>query len=259
MAQARAPRLPDFVVIGAQKAGTTSLHGALGQHPGVMLPAVKELHYFSLHSDRPLSWYAAHFAGATSRQLCGEATPYYLFHPAVPARLAQCLPQARLIVLLRDPVERTLSHYFHAIRLGNERLPLPEALAAEAQRLAGADAALERPGAVHTAHQKQSYLARSRYEQQLPRFEPWRQQERLLVLRSEALFSEPHATLARVLGFLGLPEADAAGLQLPRHNSGTGEAAAVAPALRQQLREQLEPTYAWAAASLGFDWPEAER
>ncbi len=254
MPQVRTPRLPDFVVIGAQKAGTTSLHGALGQHPRVMLPAAKEVHYFTLHSEQPLSWYAAQFADADAEQLCGEATPYYLFHPAVPARLARCLPDARLIVLLRDPVARTLSHYFHAVRRGNECLPLSEALDAEPTRLDGAETALLSPGGVHLAHQRLSYVARSRYEQQLPRFEAWRQQERLLVLRSEDLFIKPQPTLAQVLGFLGLPAADATRLHLPMQNSGTGEATAVPPALRHRLREQLEPTYAWAASTLGMHW-----
>lgn len=254
MANAHAPRLPDFVVIGAQKAGTTSLHEALAQHPAVMLPAVKELHYFTLHSEQPLSWYAAHFADAQAGQLCGEATPYYLFHPAVAQRLARCLPDSRLIVLLRDPVARTLSHYFHAVRRGNEQLPLAEALAAEAARLADADAVLQRQGGVHRAHQQQSYLARSRYEQQLPRFDAWRQRGRLLVLRSEDLFAEPAGTLAQVYAFLGLSNPDTTDLVLAKRNSGQGEAANVSTAERQSLRAQLEPTYSWAASTLGLHW-----
>ena len=247
-------RLPDFVVIGAQKAGTTSLAAALRQHPGLYLPPSKELHYFSLHAERPLSWYAAHFEQAGPGQLCGEATPYYLFHPAAAARLAAALPLSRLIVLLRDPVARTLSHYFHALRRGNETLPLAAALAAEPARLAGAEATLRRPGGMHRPHQTQSYLARSRYELQLPRFAAWAQASRLLVLRSEDLFTDPQQALARVLGWLGLPASEADALQLPRQNSGSGEAATVPPALRASLRQQLAPTYSWAAETLGIHW-----
>jgi len=247
-------RLPDFVVIGAQKAGTTSLHAALAQHPQLFLPSTKELHYFSSGFDQPLASYGAHFGPARADQVCGEATPYYLFHPAAPQRLAACLPQARLIVLLRDPVARSLSHYFHAIRRGNETLPLEAALAAEPERLAGAEAMLQLPGGAHRAHQTQSYLARSRYDQQVPRFAAWQQAGRLLVLRSEMLFLEATATLERVLAFLGLPPADAAGLTLPRQNSGDGEAAGVSTAQRQALRDQLAPTYAWAATTLGMHW-----
>jgi hypothetical protein len=247
-------RLPDFVVIGAQKAGTTSLHAALAQHPQVFLPTTKELHYFSSGFDQPLASYGAHFGPAKAEQVCGEATPYYLFHPAAPQRLAACLPKARLIVLLRDPVARSLSHYFHAIRRGNETLPLEAALAAEPERLAGAEAVLQLPGGAHRAHQTQSYLARSRYDQQLPRFAAWQQAGRLLILRSEDLFNQATATLARVLAFLGLPESDAHHLNLPRQNSGEGEATAVSAWQRQSLRQQLDPTYTWATSTLGMHW-----
>jgi len=254
MAQARAPRLPDFLVIGAQKAGTTSLHRALQRQRRLFLPANKELHYFTAHSHQPLAWYAAHFARARAHQLCGEMTPYYLSHPAVPQRLAEHLPQVRLIVLLRDPVARTLSHYFHARRRGNESLALSTALTAESYRLEGAEALLLQPGASHWAHQTQSYLSRSRYELQLPRFDAWRQQGRLLVLRSEDLFGQPQQTLAEVLGFLGLPTGSASRLRLPKTNSGRGEAAAVPQEVRAALREQLAPTYHWAAKTFGLRW-----
>lgn len=246
-------RLPDFVVLGAQKAGTTSLHAALQRHPQLFLPAQKELHYFSNHSERPLSWYAAHFAPARPQQHCGEVTPYYLFHPEVPQRLAAALPDARLIVLLRDPVERTLSHYFHALRRGNDSLPLEAALAAEAERLNGAEAALALPGGAHLAHQQQSYLARSRYELQLPRFAAWQQRGRLLVLRCEELFAQPCATLERVLNFLEV-DAEQAQRWLPHRNSGSGEANSVTPQQRATLRQSLDPTYRWAAATLGMHW-----
>ena len=235
-------RLPDFLGIGTQKGGTTYLHGLLQQHPQVLLAHPKELHYFSLHHGQGLDWYANHFAEAKAEQRCGEITPYYLFHPLAAERIHAVIPAVKLIVLLRDPVERALSQYFHSRRLGLEPLELEAAFAAEEQRLADAEAALNQ-GEAHRSHQQHSYLSRSRYEQQLPRFEALFTPEQLLVLRSEALFERPQQLWEQVLAFL---ELDAS--PFPPSGScyaGAGEAAAVPPAVRQQLRERLAPTCRW--------------
>ena len=247
-------RLPNFLVIGTQKGGTTSLDQALRQHERIFLPPCKEIHYFSLHSAEPLAWYANHFSQAAPGQICAEVTPYYLFHPAVPERISNCLGQLPLIVLLRDPVERLLSHYFHARRLGNETLGLRAALAAEGERLAAADGFLRNAGGVHRAHQQQSYFSRSCYEKQLPRYAAWQQTGRLLVLRSEDLFEQPQMSLAKVLEFIGLPAADSNYLKLPQANSGGGEADAVAQADKKEIKELFTDTYNWAAAELGLSW-----
>ncbi len=246
--------LPDFLGIGVQKGGSTSLQRLLEQHPGAHMAASKELHYFSLHYAAGDGWYRQQFADAAPGQRCGEITPYYVFHPAAPERIGALLPQVKLIVLLRDPVERALSQVFHSVRLGLEPLPLEQALAAEAERLAGAAALLQAADGRHRSHQEHSYLARSRYEQQLPRWQALFAPEQLLVLRSEDLFRNPAPVWERVLQFLGL-----APLPLPAQaaaaNAGRGEAAAVPAALRQQLRRQLEPTYAWVARTYGIHWP----
>ena len=134
--------LPDFLGIGVQKGGTTTLQRLLEQHPQVYLPPCKELHYFSLHYGQGEAWYQQQFEAAAPDQRCGEITPYYLFHPQVPARIHALLPEAKLIVLLRDPVERALSQVAHSMRLGLEPLELEEALAAESERLRGAEAVL---------------------------------------------------------------------------------------------------------------------
>ena len=235
-------RLPDFLGIGTQKGGTTYLHGLLQQHPQVFLAHPKELHYFSLHHQLGLDWYGRHFEAAAPDQRCGEVTPYYLFHPLAAERIAATLPDVKLIVLLRDPVERALSQYFHSKRLGLETLELEAAFAAEAQRLADADAALKR-GESHRSHQQHSYLSRSRYEHQLFRFEKLFLSTQLLVLRSEDLFDQPRRTWDQVLDFLELDTAP-----LPKTISryaGGGESAAVSSDLRQLLRMQLEPTSFW--------------
>ncbi|WP_411875879.1 sulfotransferase family protein [Vulcanococcus limneticus] len=247
-------RLPAFIGLGTQKGGTTSLQRLLADHPGLFLPPVKEVQFFSLHHGRGAEWYSRHYAGASPHQLCGDITPYYLFHPAVPERLQRALPQARLVVLLRDPVERALSGLFHSIRLGLEPLPPEQALAAEAGRLAGAEGQLLAGLAEHHSHQVHSYLSRSRYEQQLARYEALFPAEQLLILRSEDFFSDPEPLWRQLLAFL---ELDAVPLpaQLPVENAGQGEARGVDPALRQSLRQQLEPTYAAMAQRYGLGWP----
>ena len=115
-----AERLPDFLGLGTQKGGTTTLHQLLGLHPDVHLPDRKEVHYFDLQPEQPASWYAEQFSSARPGQHCGEITPFYLFHPEVPARIRALLPEAKLLVLLRDPVERALSQVFHARKRGFE-------------------------------------------------------------------------------------------------------------------------------------------
>lgn len=250
---APAGRWPQFLGLGVQKGGTTTLQRLLEQHPQVWLPPAKELQFFSLHYARGPQWYASRFAEAPAGQRCGDITPYYLFHPEAPRRIAELLPQARLIVLLRDPVERSLSQYFHSRRLGLEPLDLEAALVAEEKRLAGAELQLAAADGRHRSHQEHSYLARSRYEQQLERYEQSFCKEQFLLLRSEDLFDDGSTVWRRVQTFLDLkpvpfPDGVAAA------NAGRGEAAAVPDPVRQRLRRQLQPTYRAMEDRYGIRW-----
>ena len=229
-----------------QKGGTTSLQRLLEHHPGAFLPPAKELHYFSLHYNQGEAWYRQQFAGAAAGQRCGEITPYYLFHPAAPQRIAALLPNVKLVVLLRDPVERALSQYFHSVRLGLEPLALEQALAAEEQRLAA-------PDGHHRSHQEHSYLARSRYERQLPLWEVLFAPEQLLVLRSEDLFARAELVWPPLLMFLELEPWPLPVLGQPA-NAGLGEADAVTQATRRMVRAELASTYQWAAQRYGMGW-----
>ena len=225
-------RLPDFLVLGTQKGGTTTLQHLLSQHPCIFLPPKKELHYFSKHWEQPTAWYANHYVEARPEQRCGDITPFYLFHPQAPQRIHNLLPDAQLIVLLRDPVERALSQYFHSLRLGLETLPLDEALAAETERLATGE----------LQHlQEHSYVSRSCYLEQLDRYLSLFSPQQLLVLKSEALFSDPTSTWRQIESFLGLSAAPCP-TATPRANAGKGEATAVADAIRIQLRSRLRAT-----------------
>jgi hypothetical protein len=211
----RGRTLPDFVILGAMKAGTSSLFAYLGEHPRVMAPPGKEIHFFDLAYRRGPDWYRRHFprraeVAAAERRLgasvaIGEATPYYLFHPLAAGRIHGLLPDARLIVLLRDPVARAFSHYRHMIQHGRESLSFADALAAEEARLRAAEAALhggDPAGAA--AHRYHSYRARGLYLEQLLRYRAVYPAQQILVLRSEDMFADPQAALDAALAFLGL-------------------------------------------------------
>jgi hypothetical protein len=211
----REPRaLPDAVILGAQKSGTSSLHQFLVQHPQVIAPLRKEVHYFDLNHGRGEAWYRAHFGRTGEPGLNLDSSPYYLFHPAVPARLHALLSQARLVVLLRDPVRRAYSHYWHERDKGRETLDFEAAIAAEPARLGDAEAALA-DGRIErsAAHQHFSYLARGRYAEQLERWLAVFPREQFLVLRFEDLAREPLSVLNRTLSFLGLPPAGSVSLE----------------------------------------------
>ncbi len=207
--------LPDFVVIGAQKAGTTSLYAYLSTHPDIIPAAQKEIHYFDLHYGEGERWYRAmfptrrHVARARNggrRIVTGEASPYYLFHPLAAQRAVRTLPDARLVVLLRNPVDRAWSHYRHEVRAGREQLSFADALAAEPDRLAGAEAALRAglANAATLAHRTSSYIARGRYAQQLRRWLDHYPRESLLVLQAEELFEQPVREFGHVVEHLGV-------------------------------------------------------
>jgi Sulfotransferase domain len=207
--------LPDFVVIGGQRCGSTSLYTILCGHPQVMEASHKELHFFDMNWPRGTDFYRRSFPlrghlqrrarRLGARVVSGEASPYYLFHPAVPERLASALPDARLIAILRDPVDRAYSQYQLSVRNGHETLPFEDALDAEAERLAGVEQRLATdPGFRSAAHRHQSYQARGMYLDQLERWWQHVPRERLLVLRSEDMFTDTGAAYARAVEFLGL-------------------------------------------------------
>ena len=197
--------LPSFLIIGTQKGGTTSLHAYLAQHPDVGEPVIKEIQYFSLNYPRGEGWYRTHFPVAGRGRVTFEATPYYLFHPGVPRRAAETIPDAKLISLLRDPVGRAHSHHNHQVDMGFEPLDFETAIAREPERLAGEEERMAAdPRYRSFAHQHFSYVSRGRYAEQLERWYAHFPAEQILVMPSEDLFADPAATLHRVQDWLGL-------------------------------------------------------
>jgi hypothetical protein len=239
--------LPDFLIIGAQRGGTTSLYYYLCAHPQVLAPLSKEVHFFSRHWSRGVGWYRAHFPLRASTagprrttRLTFEATPYYLSHPLAPARAAEVVADARLLVLLRDPVQRAWSHYRHMVRLGLEPLSFEQAIEREPERLAGeVERMRSDPGYVAVNHQRYSYLTRGAYADHLEAWLRHFSPDRLLVLRSEALFADPARGYRRVLGFLGLqawaPSA------FPIHTKQSPLPRGMPAATRRRLEEHFAP------------------
>jgi Sulfotransferase domain len=198
--------LPDFLILGAQKAGTTALYAYLRWHPQVTGPSFKEVSFFDRHYARDERWYRAHMPVRRSG-IVGEASPSYLFHPLAPARVARMLPTARLIALLRNPVERAFSHYQHEVALGREQLSFEDALAGEGGRMRGElERMLEDPRYFSHPWWNYTYSARGRYAEQLERWFEVFPREQLLVLLTDELASDTAGTYRRTLDFLGVDE-----------------------------------------------------
>jgi len=212
--------LPDFLILGGQRCGSTSLYDMVCGHPDVMAASHKEPHFFDNNNLRGEEFYRRLFPlrmhvrarerRSGRRAATGEATTYYLSHPAVPARVRAMLPDVRLIAILRDPVDRAYSHYQLSVREGREPLSFEEALAAEPERLAGEEERLlSDPAYRGVAHRFHSYRSRGRYVDQLRRWWAEFPRDQLLVLRSEDMFAEPRAVYDTLVRFLGLdPDAD---------------------------------------------------
>ncbi len=211
---------PDYLIIGAKRGGTTSLARYLLLHPDVrpLFPARetrKGTYFFDVNYARGEAWYRSHFPTRTAHSLAerragrsllvGEATPYYLHHPHAAVRARGLAPDAKVIVLLRDPVERAYSHWIERTRNGVETLDFAQAIDAEADRLEGEEARmLADPGYQSFAHQHYSYVDQGRYARGLRRWMEAYPANQLLVLRSEDFYADPAAVYAQTLGFLGL-------------------------------------------------------
>jgi Sulfotransferase domain len=245
---------PDYIVIGAGKCGTTSMQAYLAAHPLVRAPLGKEVHYFDHHHARGKRWYRAHFPLAWRARpwLTGEATPYYLCHPGVPRRVARDLPDVKLIVLLRDPVQRAYSQYQMAREEYRcERLTFEEALRVEEKRLAGEHERLTNDPAYRSyAHLFFSYKERGRYAAQLERWFRYFDRDQILVAKSEDLFSRPREVLADVFAFLHLPAWSPE--SFPIYNRGT-----YADPMSEDAREHLSRYFVRHNECLGalLGWP----
>ena len=253
--------LPGFVILGAQKAGTTSLFKYLSQHPQVRSPMKKEVHYFDLNFSKGSTWYRAHFprrsdtdcgsAGNGEKEITFDSSPYYLFHPAVPERLKAMLPQAKFVVMLRNPVDRAYSHYWHEVELGYERLPLRAAFAEEDSRLRGEMERLQIDARYQSfAHRHYSYLSRGLYVEQVKRWFELFSPEQFLFIKSERFFADPDTETNWILRFVGL----AGSSRIHYRPFNVGQYSAMDQTLRHTLTEFFRPFNCQLAELLGQDF-----
>jgi hypothetical protein len=241
--------LPSFLIAGGQRCGTTSMYKALIQHPLVMGPVLRKgVHYFDMHYDEPLSSYRSHFPlqATVSRRSRGdqhavafESSPYYLYHPLAAQRIAKDLPDVRLLILVRDPVERAYSAHSHELARGFEDVvDFATALDLEPERLRGEEERLSaNPHATSASFRHHAYVQRGQYVDHLSRLAAAIGRERIHVIDSHAFFEDPLPIYDRVLDFLGLPHG--ASPAFDQHNARSRST--LSEDLREKLRVHFEP------------------
>jgi hypothetical protein len=202
--------LPDFIIIGSMRSGTTSLNFDLPQHPCIGAPAYDEIGFFDSNFELGLNWYRSMFPSIFTKYwtifrkkyfLTGEDTPFYFWNPVAAKRIFETLPNVKLIILLRNPIDRAYSHYNNAVRIGVEKFPFEEQIKKELDSLKSSNEAN------YERFVKQpSYLAVGIYADQLQIWTKLFKWEQLLIISTEDLEKTPIQTLNSVFKFLNLPE-----------------------------------------------------
>lgn len=198
----------NFLIVGAQKGGTTALAHFLSTHPDVCMAPAKEVHFFDDPGMRDSDWagdliadrYREHFENFSGQRRIGEASPTYMFLPGVPERMIRYNPSMKLIAILREPADRAVSHYEHARRLKHESLPFVPALLLEPLRLLRA----RHDHGERSSLRRHSYVSRGQYALQVRSLWTVFPREQILFLRTEELANQHHDTLLRVYRFLDL-------------------------------------------------------
>ncbi len=240
-------KAPNFIIIGSQRCGTTSLYTYLAQHPQILTPIKKEMDFFSWHFDRGIDWYLAHFPPMPVGEqfLTGEASPSYFDCRKAPERLYSAFPEVKLVVLLRNPVDRAMSQFYRLTELNWEVRSLDRAISDEIERLNQNPAYIigEEPG---------NYLARGRYIEFIKNWLAFFPKEQLLILKSEDFYAGAAGTVQQVLAFLQLPE-----YQLPEYqNANPGSYQPISDSVRDWLNDYFKPYNQELEEYLGrkFDW-----
>ena len=244
-------RAPDFIVIGAEKSGTTSLHQYLRSHPQVIPPVEKEIDFFDLEYSCGLDWYLAHFPPASSKLaepdspnqaslgqthwITGETSANYLYSDVAPTRIFDCFPRVKLAVILRNPVDRTVSRYNMMVRNGTEKRDLATAMTAEIDIIQQATTG---DNIAWKALNRCRHIGNSLYYHHLKRWLAVFPQEQLIVLQSEDLFEQPEQTMQQLYGQLGLAS-NRSPQKYPPHN--TGEYQPANSEVQQQLATFFTP------------------
>ena len=267
---ARVRALPHFVVLGGMKCGTTALFRTLAQHPQIVASLVKEVHFFDLNFRHGLRWYRQFFPMipwlyakrllTRKPMLTGEGSPYYLFHPHAPRRLHATVPQAKLIAIVRDPVDRAFSHYRHIVRTRGETMTFDQVLAKEHASFADELERMRRDETYDSpTHRFYSLVARGIYVEQLKAYHELFPRDQLLVLNSEEYFANPGATVQRVLAFLGVDASSPNGVARPAPARHAGVPAEAAERLRAYFAPYNQQLYNYLGIDFGWDRAARDR
>jgi hypothetical protein len=250
---------PTFIMVGAQRAGTTSLFRALMSHPNVMRPVMhKGVNYFDIASYESWNWYLSHFplqvnakrkaANGQKQAAVFEASGYYMFHPHAPRRIAKALPNVKIVAMVRDPVERAYSAYKHEFARGFETEGCEKALELEEARIKPELARmLADPLYQSDTYRHQAYRRRGHYAEQLQVFADLLGPEQVHVMESEQFFSDPEKAYSNLLDFLGLPVVMPPSFD--QFNARPGSP--LSPELDKELRDHFAPHDAALATYLG--------
>ncbi|MFI5343632.1 MAG: sulfotransferase domain-containing protein [Chlamydiales bacterium] len=243
---------PNYLLIGAQKSGTTALFQYINMHP-LVINKTGEIHFFDNHFNQGLNWYKNHFSKRPSPEyVIGDKSPYYLFHPLAPQRVAATFPNVKIIIILRNPVDRAYSQYWMNINLKEETLSFEEAIKAEPKRLTGErKKILENPAYNSHRYQFFSYLSRGIYVNQIKRWLSYFPRDQILIISSKDLRDKTDEVMNTVYTFLGLPPHI-----LKRYINKHTDYPPMDKALREQLKEYFQPYNQELEALLGmqFKW-----
>ncbi|MCL2924952.1 MAG: tetratricopeptide repeat protein [Trichodesmium sp. MAG_R04] len=227
---------PNFIIIGSQKSGTTSLASYISQHPQVLPAIKKETHFWSFKFHQGIDWYLAHFPPIPKSQnlITGEATPSYLVTDKAPERIYRLLPNIKLLVILRNPVDRAFSQYHHWQRLNWEDRSFEVAINQELEILKTTPK--QPQGDRKYWRLSGNYIGRGVYIEFIQKWMAVFSREQFLILRGEDLYQTPDNTMKQVFDFLGLPEHKLA--KYKKLNSGSYTP--ISDLLRQRLSEYFQ-------------------
>lgn len=241
---------PDFIIAGASKCGTSSLHYYLSHHPQILLPHKKEIDFFWKNYDRGLDWYLAHFPTITDRVdfITGEATPNYLRFQVVAERIKQCFPKTKIIILLRNPIDRAVSWHYHKVNTGLTTGSFADALSAEIEQLKN----FSESDFVNISFRNPDNILSSLYIYKIKAWIDILGRQQFLILKSEEFYENPAPVMKRVFTFLGLSNVPMS--QYPKINAGSYNA--VDAKLRKTLADYFEPYNRQLEEYLGieFNW-----
>ncbi len=234
----------NLTIIGAQKSGTSSLYYYLEKHPNISVSIKKELHFWSLHYEKGQTWYRSHFLPIPEGQVwrTGEASPTYLDSPETPERMYHEYPDMKLIVLLRNPISRAISHYYHWVRLKKESRPLDIALTEQLAEIPDWDDVISI---------RNHYIARGCYVKFLEKWLRFFPREQMLVIPSERFQDHPSDIVQTVHSFLKIPPKPLENLEY----YNVGEYHVENPSLKSQLQDFYAPYTQDLETLLGQSFP----